>query len=306
MATNDPLLTYIDRLIASSRRNEYRIAHQLSVIIRPLFTEERNPVGVVARRIIEYYVNSRFSQNRDPQFSGEDGLDRFLYKFYDIFFDLARYIHFNDPRQKLLIDLIMELRKLVPGPLQIWKENFLTYDNVPINIRALYRCWADTRVFVPYDNLDSNAGQNNTSRLTLLLQRCNRYTYFSAFIAYCIRDGVLEVDNWLLDLDNPPFFYPAFAIVSCINNQSSHPLIRHSEVLVAANYINVIGRSVHASLIREYWRDRKGVEKGKKIWHEWTTRFRGVIDGLTMYPELVHAHTEALQIMETLDRLPLR
>jgi hypothetical protein len=58
------------------------------------------------------------------RFEDDKGMGGFLDRLYDLIYDLARLIPFNNSLQDVLIQLIMELRNLPPKPFKIWNVCF--------------------------------------------------------------------------------------------------------------------------------------------------------------------------------------
>ena len=55
------------------------------------------------------------------RFYDDKGMESFLWALYQVIFDLARLIPYNDLKQTALVQLILELRKLPPKQFKIWK-----------------------------------------------------------------------------------------------------------------------------------------------------------------------------------------
>lgn len=71
------------------------------------------------------------------KFLDDKGIGEFLTNFYELVFDLARLIPYDNSNQEKLVQLILELRKLPPKQFKIWKVCKVFYALSPVLLLIL-------------------------------------------------------------------------------------------------------------------------------------------------------------------------
>jgi hypothetical protein len=116
----DRWVAYLDEEIAFN--DEDTLDHYLATIIKDLLlVNNYTAVADVARQIDAYYSGEFLRSDPLLKFQDDKGMEIFLSILYRLVFDLAELISYKDSRQDTLVELILELRKLPPKQLKIWK-----------------------------------------------------------------------------------------------------------------------------------------------------------------------------------------
>jgi hypothetical protein len=126
-------VAYLDEEIADCEEDtpDYGLA---TIFKDMLLTSDHRVVADVARRIDAYYA-VEFWPFLDPlaKFTEDKGMAGYLNAVYSLVFDLARLIPYKDSRQDMLVELILELRKLPPKPFKIWGVCYYIFINYPLS-----------------------------------------------------------------------------------------------------------------------------------------------------------------------------
>lgn len=92
----------------------------LTSILQDLFASDRGKEALAdaAQKIDSYYHTTFLDRYKLRNFNK---IQRYLFKLYTTIFDASRCLHYNDPRQDTMVQLIQELRNLPPKTVRIWK-----------------------------------------------------------------------------------------------------------------------------------------------------------------------------------------
>jgi len=131
---------------------EEGIASHLPAIFRDLLllAAPGTTPADAARRIHQAYTDAQLASDPLVRFQGDDGIAGFLDKLYELVFDLARFATYGAARQDLLVEVLLELRKLPASdkPQRIWDvslllrttRNPLCHPSVPRRFRIADLC----------------------------------------------------------------------------------------------------------------------------------------------------------------------
>ena len=115
----EPWLAYLEGEIASCGEDSYNA--EFATIMRSLLLSLENSAPAdTARRIDTYYWEEYLPSDPLLRFQDDKGIGGFLNFLYELVFDMARLVPYDDSKQDQLLQLIFELRQLPPKPFKIW------------------------------------------------------------------------------------------------------------------------------------------------------------------------------------------
>ncbi|KAK8091686.1 hypothetical protein PG997_002047 [Apiospora hydei] len=127
------------------------------------------------------------------------------------------------------------------------------------------------------------------------LQRYSEWVNVSAFVARVIRSGHDDrYTNW----DK----YPSFDIAKGLECDSDQGPRRDCLILVATQYLLIVGEKLHRKYFDECAADSEKGQKARATWRLWSDRLREIANGQTSSsPEVAEAAREAWQFMISLE-----
>lgn len=119
-AGKKPWIAYLDK--EASYWGEGMCESVLAIMLKDLLLSDSDSTAADTARLIDNYYEQEFLPS-DPlmKFLDDKGIGGFLTTFYELVFNLARLIPYNNSNQEKLVQLILELRKLPPRQLKIWE-----------------------------------------------------------------------------------------------------------------------------------------------------------------------------------------
>ncbi|PWY89232.1 hypothetical protein BO70DRAFT_393738 [Aspergillus heteromorphus CBS 117.55] len=262
MASTNTILDGVNWYIPLPEEEIHELVGNIASLVKPLLAVKGTLPSTIARHINRYYVMIRYSRNSPPQLQGEQGVEAFLYNFYGCIFYNAQQTSFHDEGQYLLAQLILELRKLDIMSMRIWEDDVLDHSQKPILASTTYAAWAKARVFEDgrvqpnhdESDLDSDVDIDPDKSTQKPEDRCDMFVNLSAFIARCIRYGVLRLDRWREeDRFHYVLNYPTHALRDFFLMADPLATMQDCKAMVCAIYIIIAGETIRAHVIRESW-----------------------------------------------------
>ncbi|KAI9765889.1 MAG: hypothetical protein M1840_007030 [Geoglossum simile] len=272
-------IEYLDGEIAATEADS--VTHCLAQIIRDtlLSTDESRAAGAAGR--IDTHYQEYLSSDPLLKFANDKGTAGFLNSLYELVFDVARLIPYRDALQDILVQLIVELRKLPPKRCKIWDEDALVYTKEPIFTSVLDENWNR--------NLPSTAGANSQE----LEKTCAEWVNFSAFLARCIQSN-------LNDQYEDGCKYPSFDIPKGLEEDHPVGVIRNCLVTVAVVYILLASSKIHYEFVENRREDSSEKRWGLDKWQLWAEKLKKLVDSEGMGSELGDVALEAYRKMVSL------
>ena len=117
--SEQPWIAFLDAQVAAS--DLYPVEYSLFKLLRSvLLSTDQAAIAEAAQHIDSYYHDEYLPYDPLMRFEDDKGVGGFLNSLYELIYDLARLIPFNNSQQDVLIQLIVELRNLPPKPFKIW------------------------------------------------------------------------------------------------------------------------------------------------------------------------------------------
>ena len=118
-SSKEPWFAYLEEGIASCGEGTFEC--DLNNIMKDFLISTSDLAALdTALRIDTYYWEYHLPSDPLMKFEEDKGIAGFLNHLYELVFDVARLIPYSDPRQDMLVQLILELRKLPAKPFKIW------------------------------------------------------------------------------------------------------------------------------------------------------------------------------------------
>ena len=94
----------------------------LLMMMKDLLLSRLDTVTVkdTAKKIDDYYSKTYLKSDELMKYRDDKGMEDYIATIYWLIFDLAQRLSHKDPRQDILVQLIVELRGLVPKKFTIW------------------------------------------------------------------------------------------------------------------------------------------------------------------------------------------
>ncbi|KAK8022594.1 hypothetical protein PG993_013361 [Apiospora rasikravindrae] len=260
----------------------------LSEVLRRLLASQSDAAPAeAAQQIDDLYSNDYLPSDPLMRFQDDKGMGGFLSCLYEMVFDLARAIPYENDLQGRLVQFLVELAKLPTKEVKIWGEDCLAY------ARALvYSVIQDDNWNGSYQHTASAASDPETPAT---LQRYSEWVNFSTFVARVIRAGHDDrYTNW----DK----YPSFDIAKGLESDSDQGPRRDCLILVATQYLQIVGEKLHRKYVEECAVDSERGQKALGLWRLWSDRLQEIANGQTSSnPEVAKAAREAWQFMMSLE-----
>ncbi|KAH8589746.1 hypothetical protein B0O99DRAFT_676542 [Bisporella sp. PMI_857] len=120
-----PWLLFLEEEINAS---EGPVARDIGAILRSFLLSPSESTAMDTARLVNasYWEKLLLS---DPliRFQDDKGMGGFLNCLWELVFDIARRVSYNDPTQDYFIQFILELRKPLPKHFKIWEVNFSAF-----------------------------------------------------------------------------------------------------------------------------------------------------------------------------------
>lgn len=117
--SKEPWHAYLEEEIASCGEGTFEC--DLDNIMKDFLMSTSDPAAPdTALRIDTYYWKIYLPSDPLMKFKEDKGIAGFLYYLYELVFDMARLVPYYDPKQDMLVQLILELRKLPAKTFKIW------------------------------------------------------------------------------------------------------------------------------------------------------------------------------------------
>lgn len=119
--SEQPWIAFLDAQLAAS--DPHPVEYSLFKLLRSvLLSTDQAAIAEAAQQVDSYYHDEYLPY--EMRFEDDKGMGGFLNSLYELIYDLARLITFNNSLQGVLIQLIVELRNLPPKLLKIWNVCF--------------------------------------------------------------------------------------------------------------------------------------------------------------------------------------
>ena len=119
VSSQEPWFAYLEEEIVSCGEGTFEC--DLDNIMKDFLISKCDPAAPeTALRIVTYYWENYLPSDPLMKFEDDKGIAGFLNHLYELVFAMARLIPYNDSRQDMLVQLILELRKLPAKPFKIW------------------------------------------------------------------------------------------------------------------------------------------------------------------------------------------
>ncbi|KAK2753931.1 hypothetical protein FQN54_007290 [Arachnomyces sp. PD_36] len=254
---------------------EFDVATMLKDML--LSVDLNNAVHTTAQQLNTYYWER--NNAKGPFFSWgnmEETFPDFVSFLYDIIVRLTPLISYNDPRQDVILQLVLELRRLPPNPVKAWNgDRLLTPDNDTFALQ-LHNTWSA----LWDDDSSAYSGPQDWK------QHCDEWLNFSSFLARCIQ---VRIDDHVLVISK----YPRMNIEDGLGTYIDDSIRRSCWVMVAAQYVLLAGPVLREEFIQSPSSPDWGIDK----WKFWAKRFGEVGSGRGLAPEVKEAALEARRKM---------
>ncbi|KAK4034498.1 hypothetical protein C8A01DRAFT_18713 [Parachaetomium inaequale] len=243
--------------------------------------------AAAARRFDDLY-----STVYEPRFNGyrktHKGWTGYLIVFYELLFSVAVEMHYDDPKQDKIIQLLAELRKLPPHAVRIFVQPEFEWVDSEIWTRDPLLPW-ELVSLEPYGNITFEYYNNlkDPDRLQLFEQSTAYYVNFYAFQARCTAAG--------FDAGFKTRFIRAGDIISTGLHPDYPDYLEKLDchVMAAAQYILHAGNVIDAECVKKQLPPRrhpgwKGWDNGNgpAVWKQWGNSLAEIADALEGRGEL--------------------
>jgi hypothetical protein len=98
----------------------------LNHILMEFLLSENSDAAAAARQIDTNYSQEYVAQDRLVVACLDQGMENYLWFFYEILFSAVKLIPYDDARQKNLVQLLVELQRLPARPFLLWDVSHLS------------------------------------------------------------------------------------------------------------------------------------------------------------------------------------
>ncbi|KAK4446717.1 hypothetical protein QBC34DRAFT_411220 [Podospora aff. communis PSN243] len=232
-------------------RGEGDIAYFAAIFRDLLATPGISPADA-AQRIRHDFLNGYLAT--EPEWNGLSSrfaVGSFLQGGYEVIFELARVVPHEDVRQDLLVQTLLELRKLPPQPSTREGEEDAPY--------------VDDLVFAVVSEDSWNQGcprEQGSDPFEEYNKKCKRWVNVSSFLARCSGAGLYEKHPDCLK-------HPSVDVVLGLEpKRLDPPLLRKTRALVAALWILHAGQTIFDDMVKHdkpSWGPSKWKTWGEKL-----------------------------------------
>ncbi|KAK8006968.1 2-5-dichloro-2-5-cyclohexadiene-1-4-diol dehydrogenase [Apiospora arundinis] len=249
----------------------------MTEIFRRLLASQSDSAAAEAAQQLDNHYREDYSSNPLLKLEEDRGLAGYLSCLYEMVFDLARAIPHDNDLQNRLVQFLVELARLPPKEVTIWKEKCLLYAENPVYTVILDDNWNGS-----YPSSASNPETPET------LKRYDEWVNFSTFVARIIRAGLNDkFDNW----DK----YPSFDTSNGLESSSDRGPRRDCLILVATQYLQILGEKMYRRYIVGRAVGSKERQWGLDQWRLWSDKLQEIGNGQTSSnPEVVKAARDTL------------
>lgn len=260
----------------------------LEEFVQPLSNTQPS---AIALKINSLYPSHRQTPSKQKQDEGQEEVwveiekesgGSFLWEFWELFFDTTRQIHYDDPTQDRLVQLIIALREL---------DCKTTFEGRNFQGK---RIWAD----LPQFDWVAVEFIGTLGRYTA------DYNNFSIFGAHLTREGVSDFSLWAIWALRPALEEEPDPRA---RNYKSYGTDLDRHIPLAAKWVAVAGENLYKSNEAfggmakggRLWKGNGGFSTGR--WLFWKSRFKEVHENVMARDETRRIASETKKVMERLD-----
>ncbi|KAK2765316.1 hypothetical protein FQN54_008160 [Arachnomyces sp. PD_36] len=237
------------------------VQHDVASIIKDMLlsNQSNNTVRATAYQLNTYYWE-RNNEN-GPFFTWAktgESVPGYISFIIDMIVGPTPFIPYDDPKQDLLVQLILELRNLPRNPVKAWDGDHLLPPEETEFGELLHETWASRWA-------DSNREYPDPAKWK---QRCDEWVNFSAFLARCVQ---ARIDDDAFDIGK----YPRMNIDDAVSSHITDEVKRNSWVMVAAQYVLLAGPVMDEEFIQK----PEVRDLGMSMWQFWAEGFKKVAEG---------------------------
>ncbi|KAK2764254.1 hypothetical protein FQN54_008946 [Arachnomyces sp. PD_36] len=287
------------------------VQRDVSSALKDMFlsTDHDNAAHTAAHQFNTYYWE-RVNKRQSFKWGKREPWVDYISFLYQIIVRLAPVVRYDDVRQDILVQLIVELRNLPPNPvkgpygdrLAPPSDNMLFAQIVDEYWRGLWGKYLTSFTFSPSGTKSRDGERNIDIHLTASSnwrfpepaqwkQRCDEWLNLSCFIARCVQ---ARLDDELF-LEGS---YPFFAIEDGLKGNIDDPIKRDCWVLIAAQYFLLAAPALDEEFIQRP--TKKNPDWGVDKWKYWAKRFGELEGGTLLAPEVKRAVADARKKMISL------
>ncbi|KAI9773863.1 MAG: hypothetical protein M1840_006089 [Geoglossum simile] len=222
-------------------------------ILRDLLLSNGNITATTTAHRIGGYYEELMKEDPLMKYEADKGFTSFLKMFYYVYFTVAEILPYNNStKHDDLVQLILELRRLPPRKVTIWRRECLVWGEERVFGDVLWEHW---RWGFPFYLEKRDKG------VVSYEEECDRWLNVSTHFAHQIRAGL--VDYWTEKFD-----IPIDDISTGLEKELPEPE-RYYRAMAAAQYILLLGGKIGDCCFDLVGADRLEPER----WKRWIEAF---------------------------------